>query len=272
GLAYFKKGDGENAARQFDAVLRTDPKDIRVATLLGASYLQCGENRRALDVLSPLAASAGENSDFLWSFGSALIANGKLRAGVEAVERVAKQTNAAEAWLLAGQNLLRLNEFVRAREDLETAARLNPSLPAVQTALGQAREKNADYQGAISAFRKGVEQNPNDREAWLGLGSDQYFTRDLDGARASLNRLLSLDGASAPGLYALALVDKSQGKFDSAVTEMEQAVKIRPDWLEAHVALAGLYFQLHKTADGARERQIVDRLSEQEQKEGPASK
>ncbi|MGA8026460.1 MAG: tetratricopeptide repeat protein [Bryobacteraceae bacterium] len=269
GLAYFKEGDTAHASRQFEEVLRLDPKDIRAATLLGASYLQSGENARALNVLAPLAGSASDNPDFLWSLGSALIANGKLREGVDAVERVARQSNAAEAWMVAGQNLLRLSEFVRARDDLETAARLNPNLPGVQTSLGQAREKNADYQGAISAFRKGVEQNPRDEDAWLGLGSDQYFTRDLDGARASLKQLLTIDSASVPGLYALALVEKSQEKTDRAVADLEQVVKMKPDWIEAHVALAALYFQLHKPAEGARERQIVDRLSEQEQKAGP---
>ena len=172
--------------------------------------------------------------------------------------------------MLAGQNLLRLNEFVRARDDLENAARANPNLPGVQLALGQSREKNADYTGAIQAFGRAVEQNPKDFDAWLGLGSDQYFERELDGARTSLKRALAINPASAPALYALALVDKAQTQPAAALAGMEEAVRIRPDWLEAHVQLAALYFQMHRTADGIRERQIVDRLSEEAQKTGPA--
>ena len=80
---------------------------------------------------------------------------------------------------------------------------------------------------------------------------------------------LAIDPHSAPALYALALVDKAQTQPDSAVVELEEAVKIRPDWLEAHVQLAALYFQLHRTTDGARERQLVDKLSEEAQKAGP---
>jgi len=63
-----------------------------------------------------------------------LISNGRLREGVALVERVAKQTQAADAYLLAGRTLFRLNEFERARDSLETATRLNPNLPGVYTA------------------------------------------------------------------------------------------------------------------------------------------
>ena len=146
-----------------------------MATLLGASYLQAGDSARALAALSPFAEAAGNDPNFLWSFGSALIANGRLHDGVVVVERVAKQTNAAEAWMTAGQNLLRLNEFVQAREDLETAARVDPNLPGVQTGLGQSREKNADYEGAIQAYKKAVEQIPRTSTPGLGWAAINTF-------------------------------------------------------------------------------------------------
>ena len=272
-LAYYKKGDAGNASRQFEELWRADPTDLRVATLLGASYLAEGESGSALALLAPRAESASGDLDFCWVFGSALIASGRLREGADLTEKVAKQRNSAEAWLLSGQTLLRMNESIRARDDLEAAVRLDPSLPGLQTALGQAREKNADYKGAIEAFHKAVEQNAKDFNAWLGLGSDQYFIRDLAAARVTLQRALELDPGSATARYAMALVEKSQAQPDlaAAAADLEQAVKVRPDWLEAHVELAALYFQLHRTADGARERQIVDKLSDEQRTEGPGS-
>ena len=65
-------------------------------------------------------------------------------------------------------------------------------------------------------------------------------------------------------------MEKALAQPEAAVADLEEAVKIRPDWLEAHVQLAALYFQVHRTADGARERQIVDRLSAEAQKAGPS--
>jgi tetratricopeptide (TPR) repeat protein len=249
---------------------KADPKNLRLATLLGASYLQAGEGGRALALLAPLAATAGDDPDFLWAFGSALIASGRMREGVDAVERFARRSSSAEAWMLAGQTLFRLNEFVRAKDDLETAAALNPNLAGVETALGQTREHNAEYDAAIQAFGKAAAQNPRDFDAWLGLGGDQYFQRDLDGARISLKQALTLDPTSAPARYAMALVEKALSQPEAAAADLEVAVKTRPDWLEAHVQLAALYFQLHRAADGAKEREIVDRLSADSQQAGPS--
>ena len=270
-LAYFKKGDTPNASRQFEELLKEDPGDLRAAILLGATDVQAGNNARALAVLAPFAGAARENTDFLWAYGSALIANGHLRDGLAAAEQVAKETNRPEAWLLAGQTLLRVDEFVRAKDDLENAARLDSTMPGVENALGHAREKVADYQGAIEAYSKAVAQQPNDADAWLGLGGNEYFQRDLKGARTSLQRALALDHGSAPAFYALGLVEKAQSNPQVAITDLEKAVKLRPDWMEAHVQLAALYFQLHRTADGARERQLVDRLAENQQKAGPGN-
>jgi hypothetical protein len=39
--------------------------------------------------------------------------------------------------------------------------------------------------------------------------------------------------------------------------------------MQAHVELAAVYFRLHRNEDGERERQIVDRLAEEERKAGP---
>ena len=66
-------------------------------------------------------------------------------------------------------------------------------------------------------------------------------------------------------------MEKALSQPEAAVADLEEAVKLKPDWLEAHVQLAALYFQLHRTEDGARERQIVDRLSEEALKAGPAA-
>jgi tetratricopeptide (TPR) repeat protein len=268
-LAYLKNRDEFGASAELEKLAKADPKDLRVAILLGDCYLQLGEYDRALTLLAPLAKMAGDNPDFLWVFGSVLISNGRLREGVALVERVAQQTQAADAYLLAGRTLFRLNEFERARDSLETAVRLNPNLPGVYTALGLAREKMVDNQGAMEAFRKGLEREPNDFEANFGLGSILYYERDLEAARTHLDRALRIDPSAILARYEMALVEKAAGQIEAATADLETIVKADPNFLNAHVELATLYFRLKRVEDGARERQIVDRLSEAERRAGP---
>lgn len=268
-LAHYKSGDMAGAAKELELLSKADPNEVGVATLLADCYLRLGDSNRALAITAPLAAKSVENLDFAWVYGTALISNGKLKEGADLVERVAKGGNSADAYLLAGQTLLRLNLSERARDDLDAAARLNPNLPTVFTKLGTARERNADYKGAVEAYRKGIEQNPQDLEALLGLGGVLYFERDLPAAKAALDQALRIDPSSVSAKYAMALVKKASGDLAAAATDLEAVVKANPNWIQAHVELAAVYFRLHRNEDGARERKIVDKLSDEERKAGP---
>ena len=42
-----------------------------------------------------------------------------------------------------------------------------------------------------------------------------------------------------------------------------------PNWLEPHIELANVYYRLHRPEDGAKEREIVGRLTAQQQTKGP---
>jgi hypothetical protein len=61
---------------------------------------------------------------------------------------------------------------------------------------------------------------------------------------------------------------KSTSGLRNCGTGTGTARKSDPDWLEPHVELATLY-RLHRPDDGAKERQIVDRLTAKQQEQGP---
>ena len=48
--------------------------------------------------------------------------------------------------------------------------------------------------------------------------------------------------------------------------ELEQLVKDFPRFTEAHVSLATVYYRLKRKEDGDRERSVVRRLQEEDQK------
>jgi hypothetical protein len=54
--------------------------------------------------------------------------------------------------------------------------------------------------------------------------------------------------------------------LDGAVGDLETVVRRDPGWMQAHVQLAALYYRLNRPQDGLKERQIVDRLSAEQQK------
>jgi len=129
-----------------------------------------------------------------------------------------------------------------------------------------------DYEGAEAAFEKELEANPSDVQAQLNLGSVLYSQRKLDAAREHLERALELAPASSQALYDLALVERAQGRVEAAVKDLETVVGKDPKWMDPHVELAALYYRLNRPQDGAREKQIVDRLASEQRNSEPCQK
>jgi tetratricopeptide (TPR) repeat protein len=268
-LAYYKKGDLENAREQFEILRDSSPEDVRIAILLGDCDLRLGKVDAALQLLEPLATRYSQNMDFEYVLGSALIKSGKAREGIPHVEKTAKSSSSADAYLLAGATWLDLNEFESARRDLEEALRLNPELPKIYTLVGTARDKTGDVQNAEAAFREALKRNSQDFDANLYLGAILYKRREMEPAKAYLDRALQLKPSDFMARYESAMLKSTDGDYEAAVRQLEQLVKDDPNWLEPHVQLAALYYRLHRPEDGARERQVVDRITAEQQSQGP---
>jgi len=268
-LAFYKKGDFQNASTEFEELHSANASDLQVATLLGDCYLRLGHPHQAVGVTAPLAASYPENLDLAYVAGTALIRDGRRSDGLPLVDRVAKQGNSADAYLLAGATYLGLNQFDPALEDLEAALRLNPDLPDIHTLVGIARDKVGNAQGAEPEFRKALQKNADDFRANLYLGALLYKRRDLHSARIYLEHALHLEPSSALARYEFALTEGALGQFEAAAADLQAVIHKSPDWLDPHVELAALYYKMHRTAEGAKEREIVDRLAAQQQAQGP---
>jgi len=269
GLAYYKKGDFANARKQFWTLHNMQPADVRVATLLGDTDLRLGKPQDAADLLLPLEARNSQNLDFQYVLGSALIRVGRRREGVAHIEKEAAGNNNADSYLLAGATLLDMNEFESARRDLEAALRLNPKLPNIYTLVGKVRDKTGDTAQAETAFREALRVNADDFEANLYLGAILYKQRENDEARTYLDRALKLRPSDSMAQYESAMLESNEGRFEAAAQQLEQVIKKDPQWLEPHVALATLYYKIHRPDDGAREREVVERLTAEQQARGP---
>jgi tetratricopeptide (TPR) repeat protein len=269
GLAYSRKGDLPDALDQYEAAHRADPGNVRVAILLGDAQARSDRAADAVAMLTPLETENAANPDFEYALGEALIRGGHPRDGAARVEKSAAMSNAADSWMLAGSTLLDLNEFAQARRDLDNAMRLDSSLPGLCTLDGTARDKDGDAKAAEPAFREALQRNPDDFDANLYLGAILYQQRNMEEAKKYLDKALQLNPESTMARYESAMWKSTSGDYQAAVDQLEKLVADDPQWLEPHVELATLYYRLHRPADGARERQIVDKLTAQQQQQGP---
>jgi Flp pilus assembly protein TadD len=269
GLAYYKKGDLAKAREQFAAVHQAWPSNTQAAILLADTEIKQGDAESASGVLEPLEQMNSRNPDFDYVLGLAMIKSGHRRDGVARMEKSAELGNSGDAYMLAGTTLLDLNEFEQARHDLERALQLAPKLPRLHTLLGMARDKTGDQKEAEPAFRQAIKENPDDFDANLYLGALLYKQRHMEEAKIYLDRAVKLKPDDVMARYESAMLKSTSGDYEVAAKELEGVVKDNPDWLEPHVELTSLYYKLHRPADGAKERAIVERLTAEQQAKGP---
>ena len=265
GLAYYKKGDFAGAAAQFAALHKDDPSSVRISILLGNCQIPLGLIGQARALLQPLEKDNADNLDLEWALGLALINSGETREGLERVQKVADQRQNVEAYQLAANLSLGLTYFDKAQRDAEAVIRLNPRLPKAYVVLGLVDDYGGDEKSAEEEFKKALELDPNELQARVQLGSVFCNQRKMDAAREQLNRALQQDPNSYVALYLLGKVEGAEGNLPAALKDLQIAEQGEPDWLPPHIELVSLYYRLKRPADGAREKEIVDRLRDREE-------
>jgi tetratricopeptide (TPR) repeat protein len=269
GLAYFKTGDYGDALREFKAAAQVKTPDARLAVLLGECDVKLGKPGDAAAALLPLEAANTSDPDFEYVLGTAMIHSGHQLDGVSRLEKAGRLSQNGEDFMEAGSTLMDLNRFNEAVTELETAFRLDPSLPGIYTRLGMAKDMTGDATGAEPLLRKALERDADDFNANLYLGSILYKQRDMGNAKTYLDLALKINPSSATAHYEVALWESTSAHFESAAKELEKLEKAYPNWLQPHVELAVVYYRLKRPADGMRERNIVAQLEAKQQQAGP---
>ena len=269
GLAYYKKGDMGDAHAAFEAVHAARPQDVAAAVLLGYTDIRLGKSSEAAALLTPLENGRTSNLDLEYVLAYALIDSGELTTGLPRMEKVAKATQSADGFFIAGTARLRRREFHEARADLDAAINLHGNFPGLFTMAGQARDALGDTQAAQAAFEEALKADPKDFTANLYLGAMRLKQRDLDTARPMLELALQLQPTSPMARLQMAKLNGMTGKNSEAAATLEELEKADPNWLDPHIELAAIYYKLHRPDDGQRERTIVQHLEAKQQSAGP---
>jgi tetratricopeptide (TPR) repeat protein len=274
-LAYYKAAWFTEAAGELGQFLAATPRDIperqNAVLLLADCQLRLGEYKKVIELLSPVADVDLYNRAVAYTLGSALIGDNQVKRGEELINRVFGGEDSAEARLLLGSILLLADDGPGAIKEIERAIELNPKLPTLRAWYGRALMRMGDVDKAKAAFKGELADNPNDFDANLFLGV--LVKRDdlLNEALSYLSRATRLRPRDQYARYHLGAVYASLGKLGDARPLLEGVVKEYPEFTEAHVLLASVYYRLNRKEDGDREREIIQRLNAEQQAKQPGA-
>jgi tetratricopeptide (TPR) repeat protein len=271
-LAYYKTAQLSKAVEHLSAVVGRQPSNRQAVMLLADCDLQLGEYKKVVGLLAPLEAGAPNDKALIYLLGTAYIRDQQTARGQVLVDRILREGDSAEARLLLGTTKMNAQEFSEALTDLKKAVDLNPRLPDVYSYYGLALLATGDTAAASDAFRKELEFNPNDFVSNLQLGVVLKQNQRYDDARTSFERALRVRPGDPAVRYQLATLDLIAGQLDEARTKLEKLTEETPQFVEAHVSLATVYYRLKRKADGDRERELVLKLNAQNQALQPGAK
>jgi len=275
-LAYYKaalfaEAAGE-LARFLGATSQNLPERTNAVLLLADCQVRLGEYIKAIDLLSPLADADPANRTVAFLLGSALISAGQLDKGQLLIDRVFRDEDSAEARLLMGTILLVADDGQGAIREFERGIELNPKLPSLRAWYGRALMRMGDSEKAKVAFKSELADNPNDFDANLYLGVLLRQDKSYAEAFGYLSRAVRLRLRDQYARYHLGAVYVALGKPTEAQPLLEGVVKEYPDFIEARVLLASVYYKLNRKEDGDREQAIIQKLNAEQQNKQPGAR
>lgn len=268
-LAHYKSGDFKAAARELSALRALVGDKPQIILLLGDCYLQSGENQKAISLLESPAAESPADLGLAYVLGIAYLREKRVDEGQRQLDKILSKGESAEALLLMGTSKFSAGDFPNALKDFQRAALMNTNLPTLNGNLGQALMATGDTANATTAFQAELVQNPNDFVANLQLGVIFKQDENFEAALRHFSRALRARAGDVGVRYQIAAIHLAQANLEPARSELESLVKEAPNFTEAHVSLATLYYRLKRKEDGDRHRAIVQRLNAEAQEKQP---
>lgn len=125
----------------------------------------------------------------------------------------------------------------------------DPTLAASLCSQGARLSISGKYEAALDYYQKATESNPNDPNAWHGLGSCYIGLNQPDDAIEAFHNSIAADPEDASGHLILAMYYKVLEQHNQVVVSLLKGIKIDPENLQARFELADAYGNLNQTDD-----------------------
>jgi tetratricopeptide (TPR) repeat protein len=137
---------------------------------------------------------------------------------------------------LAGEELSALQE--------QSEGSLRQNVTDVQESQADEYRKQRNLQGAITAYRESVAQDPNDSHNYYARALALDQAGEVSGERDALQKAIHLNPSFAPAHNQLGVIDLRERRIHDAEVQFKSAISLDPQYAEAQDNLGILYGRL----------------------------
>ena len=194
-----------------------------------------------------------------------LLAKGAVSEAIVLLRRVLKQDSGnADAHLLLGTALALVPRRSEALAELNRAIELRPGFAPGYNTLGMVLGRFAEPDTAREAFEKAIRLDPQLAEAHANLSLVLAQRNEFSLAREHVARAIQLEGNSPVAAYWHYLKGKiyyEQDMPQEAIKEFEEAIRLRPNYVEAYLSLGIISRRLSDSVGSVRAFQKAVQLA-----------
>ena len=221
-LLLHRRGQLQEAAQLYRAILRLDGKHAASLHYLGVICVQEGQFERAIQLL---------------------------RYAISLDEARAETHNDL------GVALTKLNRIEEAKAEYERALTINPCFAEAHNNLGLAFVATAQAEHAVVAFERATALKPGYAEAHANLGNALFSLRRHEAAVGALHRALAVGAENAETHHRMGMALAALNRHAQALPHYVKALEIRSDFAEAHNNLGNTLVALKRAEEGIAQYQ-----------------
>lgn len=257
-----RAGRLDDALKELQGAVTNWPNESEVHRLLGLAYWLNDQQGQSIDHLRSAIRLTPDDERARVTLAEVLAGDRRLaeaeRELTQAVERGSRSGRIHHqlAQLYERQSLL-----PQAARSFEESENFGPIVGRDQfyLSLGSLRVNQADFDGAVAAYTRRIEANPNSGEAHRQLGEIYFLQGKNEEALTEFLAATWLDPRDAKAHAAAGQVQVRLLNYAEAVVALQRALSLDASLQEARYALGTSLMRLGKTADARRELEVFER-------------
>jgi tetratricopeptide (TPR) repeat protein len=212
------------AIEQFQAILKIQPDDNYSALWLARLYRFENKHEEAEKVLRALVKRDPDSGPALEQLSQLLIDEGRSQDAVDLLTQAAGDSASPEIYDLLGDAYSQSKNYTKSEDAYRKAVEEDPDDPGHLHGLAQALMAQNKYAEALEQYKRLTQIEPSTAENFLRMAQLYRELGKFDEAESSLLHAKQIAPGSLEVLYNEALLYEEQGRFDDAVKVLNDAI------------------------------------------------